>query len=455
MRTKRSRGRTLSTFAMACRTGVLVGLSPWAAEACAEDFMLRPSMNATNYIYVMPAEPFSSSFAELIRDAVKKSGAVQAAAARWHAEEYGVDAAAGAQLPRGTFYGEAGVASGAKNNAPYAYGVRITVPLYDGYSADYATQAQSSVSEAARLAAIDELAASLVDLVAAAASIRRAEDTLDTRRVQYAAMQDLLAAIVSERETGAASKVDTDQVEAQLAQIEIELKVSESARIQARESFARIAGEAPAYIGAIGSIARLLPASQSAAMTVAFAENPQLAQRLALATAAHFTTQSVRAGFGPDLSLDLSAGASGDLFTPVSAPLDARALFRLEIPFAFGTEAAVRQRDLEAQAAEFEVSAAQTGVAAGIDSAFARLQTTRASLSLAYDALEQSRTVLAGIKTERDLGERSIFDILTAQNALAEAQIRLSGLQYEITVAEHLLAAQVGRIDDVYGVNLN
>lgn len=425
-----------------------------AAPAGAEDLALRPSMTATNYIHVMPVEAFSGSFAALIRDAVQNSGAVQAAAARWHAEQYGVEAAAGAQLPSGAFYGEAGVASGT-SRTPYAYGVRVSVPIYDGYSAGYATEAQSSVSEAARLAAMDELAATLVDLVAAAASMRRTEDTLDARRVQHAAMQDLLAAIVSERETGTASKVDTDQVEAQLAQIEIELKAAEAARIQARESFARIAGTAPTHIGSIGSIARLLPANQRAALDIALAENPQLAQRVELASAAHFTTRSVQSGLGPDLSLDLSAGGTGDLLGHTPTELDARAVFRLEIPFAFGTEAVVQQRALEAQAADFEVSAALTGVTAGIESAYARLQTTRSSLSLAYDALERSRTVLGGIKTERDLGERSIFDLLTAQNALAEAQIRVAGLQYEITVAEHLLAAQIGRVDDIYGVDLN
>ena len=407
----------------------MASLLLWVVPAGAEEMGLRPSMTATNYIHVMPVEAFSSSFAELIRNAVQKSGTVQAAAARWHAERHGVDAAAGAQLPSAVAYGEAGIASGDKNNVPYAYGVRVSVPIYDGFSAGYATEAQSAVSDAAGLAAMDELAATLVDLVAAAASIRRAEETLDARRVQHAAMQDLLAAIVSERDTGTASKVDTDQVEAQLAQIEIELKAAEAARIQARESFAGITGAAPNYIATIGSIARFLPANQSAAVTIALAENPQLAQRLALASAAHFTTQSVRSGLGPDLSLDLSAGASGDMFSPVSAPLDARAVFRLEIPFAFGTEAAVQQRALEAQAADFEVNAAQTGVTAGIAGAYARLQTTRSSLSLAYDALERSRTVLTGIKTERDLGERSIFDLLTAQNALAEAQIRVSGLQ--------------------------
>ncbi|UJW85362.1 TolC family protein [Devosia sp. SL43] len=455
MRAKRSSLWSSVSLAMACRIGALAGLALCSAPALAEQIGLRPSMTATSYIHVMPSEAFSSSFAEMIRNAVQKSDAVQAAAARWHAEQYGVDAAAGAQLPSGAFFGEAGIAAGSDNNTPYAYGVRVSVPLYDGNSAGFATEAQSAMSEAARLAAVDELAATLVDLVAAAASIRRAEETLDARRVQYAAMQDLLAAIVSERDTGTASKVDTDQVEAQLAQIEIELKAAEAARIQARESFARIAGQAPNYVGNAGSIARFLPSNQAAASAIAIQENPQLAQRLALAIAANFTTSSVKASFGPDLSLDLSAGASGDMFNTVSASPEASALLRLEVPFAFGTEAAVQQRALEAQAAEFEVSAAQLGVTAGIESAYARLQTTRGSLSLAYEALERSRTVLTGIKTERDLGERSIFDLLTAQNALAEARIRLSGLQYELTVAEHLLAAQIGRIDDIYGLGLN
>ena len=419
----------------------------------AEAFPLRPSLVQTTYIHVMPVEAFSGSFAALIRNGIQQSGSVQAAAARWHAEEFGAEAAAGEQLPSAVVYGETGLATGAANT-PYAYGVRVSVPVYDGSSAGYATQAQSSLASATRLAALDELAATIVDLVAAAAAIRRAQDTYKLRQVQYSAMRDLLASVASDREAGTASRVDTEQVEAQLLHIDAELKAAVVARIDANESFARIAGKAPSHIDAIGSIAPFLPNSQSQAVEIALTKNPQLGQRLHQADAAHATKRSVEAAFGPDLTLDMSVGGTGDWRQYTTAQIDARAVFRLEIPLAFGTSAAVQQKALQAQASDFEVAAARTGITVGVAAAYERLIATRSGLYLAYEALQRSQSVYAGMQTEYDLGDRSVFDLMTAQNAVAEAQSRVLDLQYKLTIAEHLLAAQVGLIDDIYAVSL-
>jgi outer membrane protein len=425
-----------------------------AGAALADDWSLRPSMVQTSYIHVVPVESFSDKFAALIRNGVQQSGTVQAAAARWHAEEFGVDAAAGAQSPSAVVFGEAGVASGPVSS-PYAYGVRISVPVYDGFSAGYATEAQASLASAAQLAAMDELAATLVDLVAAAAAIRLAEDTYKARQAQYSSMRALLAVISSERETGTASKVDTDQVEAQLSQIDIELKAAAVARIEANESFARIAGNAPSYVGVIGSIERFLPRSQNQAVDIALAENPLLGQRQHLADAAQSSRNSVAAGFGPDLDFDVSLGGSGDWWGHSASALDARAVFRLEIPLTVGTDAAVHKKALEAQASEIELGVALTGVTVGVSAAYERLKLSRSGLSLAYDAVIRSRTVLSGMEMERDLGDRSVSDLMAAESAVAEAQVRLADQQYKVTISEHLLAAQIGRIDEIYGVALN
>ena len=437
-----------------CSTTVLTSNLLCAPLAMAESIGQRPSLTATSYIHVAPVASFSTDFVKLIAGAVQHADGVQAAAARWQAEKFGVDAAVGAQLPSGSIYGEAGMANGT-NTTPYSYGVRVSVPLYDGYSAGFATDAQRATAEAAHDGALDELSATLVDLVVAAAAIRRAAETLDARRAQRVSVQDLLATMVREREAGIASRVDTDQVEAQLAQVDIDIASAQSARLQAEESFAGIAGSAPDHVGAIGSIARLLPATLDAGLALAMRENPKLAQRIGLALAAQFNAKSVHSSFGPALSLDLSAGARGDVLGTTASAADVRAVIRLQVPLAFGTEAVVRKSAHTAQAAEFETNAARNGVTAGLSSAYARLANSRRSLSLAYDALERARSVRAGMTVERDLGERSIFELLGAQSSFAEAQIRVASLTYDIVVAEHLLAAQLGRIDDIYGVSLD
>lgn len=425
-----------------------------APPAAAFEFSLRPSLSATSYIHVDAADAYAADFVALIGSAIQRADVVQAAAARWQAETAGIVSSVGAQLPKGALYGELGVANGGVSQKPYAYGVRVSVPLYDGYSAGYATEAQRAVADASHAAALDELAATLVDLVAAAAAIRRETETLDIRHGQYKLMQDLLSDIIKEQQAGIASKVDRDQVESQLAQVQIDIRNADSARLEAMASFAEIAGAAPTHVGAIGSIADLLPADAEAGLAVALKENPQLAQRLGLADAARLSTRSLASSLGPALSLDLSAGVEGDLDNAIREATDLRAVFKLEVPLAFGTEGAVRKSAHSAQAADFELSAARKGVTAGLHSAYQRLANVRKNLVLSKDALDRARSVRSGITVERTLGQRSIFDVLNAQKAFAEAQIQILRLRYDLTVAEHLLAAQLGRLDDIYGVTL-
>lgn len=428
---------------------------PTQAGGVLDGLLLRPSLTATNYIHDLPVTPSSADFARLIRTAVHHADGVQAAAARWQAEEFGIDEFRGKQWPSAVFYGETGFSSGGLGNSPYAYGVRVSLPVYDGNSRAFATEAQAATSSAARLAAVDELAATLVDLVAAAAAIRRSTEILDMRRSQRSAMAMLLGEISSERETGTASKVDTDQVQGQIAQIEVELRMTEAARVQARESFALISGNAPDHVGVVGSLAEKLPRNAEAAAAIALNENPRLGRSLELATAAALNRDSVRSGLGPSLTLDLDAGQTGDFGLGITRPPSASVMMRLEVPFTFGADARVQRMAHQAQAAEFEVNAARKGVLAAINGAYLRLGVSRKALSLAMEAQTRAKAVLSGMRAERELGERSVFDLISAQNAHTEAQIRVVELRYDVTVAEHLVAAQIGQIDEIYGVTID
>lgn len=427
---------------------------PAQAEGLLDGLFLRPALTATSYIHDVPVAPYSADFVRLIRNAVRNADGVQAAAARWQAEEFGIDEARGAQWPKAVFYGETGFSSGGLGNSPFAYGVRVSLPVYDGNSRAFATEAQTATSNAARLAAIDELAATLVDLVASAAAIRRSTEILDLRRSQRRAMETLLGEISSERETGTASRVDTDQVQGQIAQIEVEMRMAEANRVQARESFALISGDAPDHVGVVGSIAKKLPRNAEAATAVALDQNPRLGRSLELATAAALSRDSVRSGLGPSLNLDLDAGQSGDFGLGISRPA-ASVMMRLEVPFTFGADARVQRMAHQAQAAEFEVNAARKGVLSAINGAYLRLAVSRKALGLATEAVSKAQAVLQGMRAERELGERSVFDLIAAQNSYTEAQVRAAELRYEVTVAEHLVAAQIGQIDDIYGVAIS
>lgn len=436
---------------------VAIGLATLAPPAAGLDLVaLRPAYTATTFIHFEPVQPVDANFFALIRNAIAHADGVKAAAARWHAEHFGSIASDGARLPEVLFHAEGGLARGnPAGTAPYSYGVRVSVPVYDGNSRGFSSDAQRAASEAARHGALDELTATLVDLVASAASVRRTSQVIEIRRAQFALARNLLAATESERTSGTATKVDTDQARAQLDRIEVELRLAESARNEARQVFAGISGQDPGSVGAIGSIARHLPVTLGEAVAIARRENPQLNQRLQLALSAEHQYRATAASIGPELMLELGAGGGGDFASGATAPVSAQAMLRLEVPFTFGAGAQVQRKAMESSAAQLEASAATRGVVAGLESALERLAAVRTALARANDAVRSAAAVAEGIDVERELGERTLTDLVGAQSAHADARIRVAELQYDLTVAEHLLAAQIGRLEDIYGASLD
>ncbi|MEQ1899313.1 MAG: TolC family protein [Devosia sp.] len=402
----------------------------------------------------------SGAFAKMIRDLAGGAPSVNAALTRWQVDEQKIEVARAALRPGAEVFGEGGIrgtygVSASKTN-PYSYGIRVSVPVFDGSRGLNTANSQAMVSIAAKQAAVDELASTILDLVGASASIAHANAVIGIRDDQTGSVRALLDAVKSDQTSGTASKVDVAQVEGQLSGLDIERRQAEADRAQAVQSFAGIAGSAPGAIAPIGSIAKSLPQNTVEAEALASSDNPRIARILALQSAAGLQKQVADAGYMPNVSLDFEVSRNGDFVLPGAEETDFSALIRFALPLPVGgsIEAQQRQKALELRAANLEVDATRKGVFAGVDAAVSRLGLARQGLKLARTGVAQAKAALEGIRAERELGERSVFDELSALNAYAEARIKAADMDYEVIVTEHLLAAQTGRIDDIYGIDL-
>lgn len=403
-----------------------------------------------------------SGFVAMIRNAVIGAPQVNVALTRWQIEEQKIDVARSALMPDANLFGEGGIRGsyGLKSSAgpsnPYSYGVRVSVPIFDGGRAANTANQQAAIADATKQAALDEMAATLLDLVAAAASVKHADAVIQIRKDQAMSANKLRGDVGADVDAGTASKVDADQVDGQLASLKLSQDRARSERAQAVQSFAEITGSSPEGIGTIGSIASNLPKSQADAEALAASGNPRIARILALQGAATLDKRVADAAFAPNISLDVQASRSGDyeLTDPEETDFSALIRFELPIPISGGAMAQQRQKALELRAANLEVGATRNGVFAGVQAAFTRLGLAQQGLGLARSNEAKAKSTLEGIKAERELGERSVYDELSALNAYAEARIGTADMVYELTVAEHLLAAQIGQIDDIYGVAL-
>ena len=122
---------------------------------------------------------------------------------------------------------------------------------------------------------------------------------------------------------------------------------------------------------------------------------------------------------------------------------------RLSLPLFQGGQVAARQRQAQAQAAATleQVVATERDVVAQIRSAFSSWQAAMAIIASSQTAVDAAELSLEGVRAENTVGNRTILDILDAQQELLRAQVQLVTARRNAYVAGFSLLAAMGRAE--------
>ncbi len=122
---------------------------------------------------------------------------------------------------------------------------------------------------------------------------------------------------------------------------------------------------------------------------------------------------------------------------------------KLKIPFYHGGEvhARVRQAKHTHVSRLQEVEQNRTEVTAAAVTAWSNLQAIRARLVSDKIAVDASQTALNGVREEEKVGQRTLLDVLNAEQELLNAQVTLVSDQRDLVVGAYTLIGAVGRLD--------
>jgi outer membrane protein/adhesin transport system outer membrane protein len=93
----------------------------------------------------------------------------------------------------------------------------------------------------------------------------------------------------------------------------------------------------------------------------------------------------------------------------------------------------------------FERTSGEVG-AEGAGQAYDDLITARANIEAYFSAIKAAQVALEGVKQENEVGQRSILDILDAQQELLNAQVNLVKARHDEVVASYNLLSSVGQL---------
>lgn len=333
----------------------------------------------------------------------------------------------------------------------------LTVPLYTGgavrnnvAAAETRVQAGRASLRGTESQLFSQVTAAYMDVIQNEAIVGLTRNNLNVLDVNLQATSDRF-------EIGDLTRTDVAQSASRRALAQSDVQTAESNLIRSRENYIQLVGQAPDNLQPPPPLPGL-PANVDDAVDSALENNPDLLAAKERATAAGFDVNVAGAARLPRVEGFANSGYQNYLGTLGSVPgagaanqssSSAQAGLRVSVPIFNGGRVSASQRQAQQTelAAMENVIAAERLVIAQVRGAYASWQASRAIIESTQSAVAAAELSLEGVRAENTVGNRTILDILDAQQELLRAQVQLVTARRNEYVAGFTLLAAMGRAE--------
>lgn len=338
-------------------------------------------------------------------------------------------------------------------------GTTLSVPLYAGGGIRNAVGAAERRVDAGQADLRGSESAVFTQAVAAYLDVILNEAVVRLNRAQVRTLTTNLQATSDRFQIGELTRTDVAQSQSRLALAQGSLRSAEANLVQARERYIQVIGKPPVALEPPPPLPGL-PTSADEAVQQALDHNPDLAGASARAKAAHLDVKSAQATRLPKVSLFADgsyadylgtltfAGVPSGTAIPqhgTSADVGVRATIPL---FQGGRPAAqISQAEARESAALENQIAAERSVIAQTRAAFSSWRAANEIITSTQAAVDAAALSLEGVRAENSVGNRTIIDILNAEQELVNAQVQLVTARRNAYVAGFSLLAAMGRAE--------
>ncbi|RJY09556.1 TolC family outer membrane protein [Aurantiacibacter aquimixticola] len=334
--------------------------------------------------------------------------------------------------------------------------IDLGVPIYQGGAVRNGILAAENRVEAGRAdlrgtesAIFTQVVAAYMDVILNEALVSLSTNNVDVLAINLEATSDRF-------QIGDLTRTDVAQSESRLAIARGDLRSSQANLVAAREEYIALVGTPPTDLEPPPPLPGL-PASPDEAVDVALANNPDLIAAKERAEAAGFDIEVAGSGRLPRVSLFTNGGYQNFLGTLGAIPgedadqtaTSATAGVQLSVPIFQGGRVAAQQRQAtaQAQAAYEQVIAVERSIIAQVRAAYSSWRAANAIIASSQAAVDAAALSLEGVRAENTVGNRTVLDILDAQQELLRAQVQLVTARRNAYVAGFSLLASMGRAE--------
>jgi outer membrane protein len=330
----------------------------------------------------------------------------------------------------------------APNGHPRDAGITLTQPVINGTTIPQTREAKAGVEAGrAQLSSIEQT--TLLNAAKAYFDVLAGEAQLNYKRHNVARLNEQVQMMRERVAIRDLARSDLDIVQARLSAASADVATAEGNLAAARAAFLRTVGRPAAALEPAPKLPPL-PATEKDAMSVALANNPDLAATKYLVQQADAAVTVAYGALAPSVSLQLQYKNSADELGPGIRDNSISATAQLRVPlYQSGSEYAQIRRANELRSKAILQAADQERIVRqSLDAAWQTLVAARTAMNLNRQQVQAAQSAYDGIVIGLRAGERTTFDVLNTEQDLDSAQVAVveAERQYNETTFQVLAA---------------
>jgi len=336
-------------------------------------------------------------------------------------------------------------------------GGTVTVPIYSGGAVKNAVRAAETRVGAGQYDLRGTESSLFSNVVAAYMDVIRDEAIVRLNRANVGVLSVNLEASSDRFEIGDLTRTDVAQSEARLEVAKGELETGRANLIRSKENYIALVGKAPDDLKPPPPLPNL-PKSPDEAVDIALVSNPDLLAAKERSDAAEYDIKTARAATKPRVSTytqgryvnfhgTLGGNIPGGNF--VQEQSTAEAGIRATIPIYQGGRPSAQIRQAQARSGQTyeQQIAVERSVISVTRAAYSAWRASERVIQSSERAVAAAALSLEGVRAENTVGNRTILDILNAEQELLNSQVQLVTARRNSYVAGFSLLAAMGRAE--------
>jgi outer membrane protein len=334
------------------------------------------------------------------------------------------------------------------NTKPSGYTVGLVQPLFRGYRTVSAVSAAEATVRAGRETLRTTEQSVLLDAVTAYGDVVRDQSIVRLRENNVTVLTRDLRATQDRFNVGEVTRTDVAQAQARRAAAVAALDLARANLKTSRATFEQVIGHPPSnLVESRGS--KLVPAALPESIAISLKESPNVVGALYREQAARFAIDQIRGELLPTVQLEANYTKRFEVAPLVEEAETSSVTGRVTVPFYTGGEVQARVRQAKHTHVQRlqEIEQARTETQAQVVAAWSQYVAATAAVESDQTAVDANRIALTGVREEERVGQRTLLDVLNAEQELLNAQVNLVTDQRNLVVASYTVLSAIGRLN--------